>query len=161
MSRAWTGGIGLPAAQILIVDDSPFDRMMLRRAFTGKDKQTVTLRPQTPSDVSVSEADSAAQAVTMLDDAVYDAIFLDINMPGESGFTVLDAVRGRADGHWPLVFMLSGSQAPEDVTRAYAAQATAFLRKPGDIDEVRGLAQTCLALIRDVSLPTHSSLSVH
>ncbi|MFD1733251.1 response regulator [Deinococcus malanensis] len=61
-----------------------------------------------------------------------DLIVLDINMPGMDGFDVLEAIK--ADPglvHLPVV-MLSASDNPADVTRAYSLRASAYVVKAHD-----------------------------
>ncbi len=131
--------------RILIVDDSKFDRMMLTKSFSQAD------------DVSVlTEAESAADALSKLNEEEFDAIFLDIRMPGENGFCVLRNVRSRMDSTWPLVFMMSSSSHPDDVREAYSSRATAYLTKPNGIAEVREIANSCLGLIRGAAGTTHA-----
>jgi len=55
-------------------------------------------------------------------------LILDINLPGESGFEVLERLR-RNGLHAPAIFM-SGRAGPEARARAKRANATAFFDKP-------------------------------
>lgn len=124
--------------QILIVDDSDFDRMILNRAFAATGEGGVAL----------TEATNAASAIELLGDVAFDAVFLDVNLPGETGFAVLDCIRKMKLRTWPFVFMLSSSSHPDDIQQAYASMATAYLTKPADLETLRDVATTCLSLIR-------------
>lgn len=57
-------------------------------------------------------------------------ILLDINMPGASGFDVLSAIR-QAPGTSPaVVLMVSGSNSPADIRRAWFLHADGYITKP-------------------------------
>lgn len=127
--------------KILVVDDSKVDRMCLQRAFRKFDSYTVL----------AEEAVDATSAVRVLEKESFDAMFLDINMPGENGFHVLRTLRGKGQGTWPLVFMYSSSNHPDDVATAYQESANAYLCKPMSFAEVQALAGHCLAIIDGVS----------
>ena len=130
-------------SRILIVDDSEIDRMMLRRAF-GK------LEIGLPE---LEEAKDANSAIACLGDHHFDAIFLDVNMPGEDGFFVLRWLRRAQPRTWPLVFMYSSSDHPDDVAQAYDGQATSYLCKPSDFDSIRLLMGDCMGLIDKAARP--------
>ena len=57
-------------------------------------------------------------------------LVLDLKMPFVSGFEVLEWVRHDAQWHHMPVVVLSGSEAPEDIKRAYSLGANAYLSKP-------------------------------
>ncbi|MEW9918775.1 response regulator [Marimonas sp. MJW-29] len=124
-------------ARILIVDDSQIDRMILRRAFDKADLNTVDLE----------EAEDAVSAIATLDRSDFDAIFLDVNMPGENGFHVLRSLREKRARTWPLVFMYSSSDHPDDIELAYREKATAYLCKPSEFSQVKDMMTDCVSLI--------------
>lgn len=63
-----------------------------------------------------------------------DLLFVDMNLPGTSGVEILRRLRQeRPDDSLPVV-VLSSSENPEDVRRAYAESANAYLTKPTDPD---------------------------
>lgn len=128
----------MQTTNILIVDDSLVDRMSLRRALTKSGAE----------DLHLMEAADAASALEIMSQARVDAVFLDINMPGENGFYVLRQLREAAQNTWPLVFMYSSSNHPDDVAEAYHGLATAFLCKPDDTATIRQMASSCITMIR-------------
>ncbi|KIN61217.1 putative response regulator [Sulfitobacter noctilucae] len=133
----------MAASKILIVDDSTVDRMIMRRAF---DKAEIT-------EVELEEAPDAMAALTCLSETDFDAVFLDINMPGENGFHVLRSVRENRETSWPLVFMYSSSEHPDDVARAYAENATGYLCKPTEFEQIKKQLVDCIGLLKNVMKP--------
>jgi Response regulators consisting of a CheY-like receiver domain and a winged-helix DNA-binding domain len=57
-------------------------------------------------------------------------LLLDIKMPRKNGFEVLQWVRTHPGLQRIPVIMLSSSQEPEDIERAYALGANSFITKP-------------------------------
>lgn len=66
----------------LLVDDSAISRVMLK-----------SLIEDNFEGVSITEADTAEQAIERCDNSNFDAIFLDLNMPGQDGLTVAPKLR--------------------------------------------------------------------
>jgi two-component system alkaline phosphatase synthesis response regulator PhoP len=61
----------------------------------------------------------------------YDALVLDVMLPGKSGFTVASELR--AAGHFVPILMLTARGRPEDVLRGFEAGADDYLPKPFDL----------------------------
>ncbi|GLQ21986.1 response regulator [Algimonas porphyrae] len=106
-------------ARILIVDDSTFDRRMIRRAITA-----------TGNDLEVAELSHGAQAVEMIRRDKPCMTLLDIRMPGTDGFSVLSDIRSTAAISGSVVVMLSGSDQPLDHNMAQELGADAYYVKP-------------------------------
>lgn len=66
----------------LLVDDSAISRMMLK-----------SLIEENFEDVMISEANTAEQAIEKCDSMNFEAIFLDLNMPGQDGLMVAPKLR--------------------------------------------------------------------
>ena len=130
--------------RILIVDDSSIDRMIMRRAFS---KARI-------EGIEVEEAQDACTALAHLSATDFDAVFLDINMPGENGFHVLRAMRAERAASWPLVFMYSSSEDPDDVSRAYSENATGYLCKPIGFEQIKAQLVGCMGMIKNVIKPS-------
>lgn len=62
-------------------------------------------------------------------------ILLDLNLPGQPGFEVLRAVRDDARFGDVPVAVVSSSENPADVDRAYRMGANAYVTKPQDPDD--------------------------
>jgi len=61
----------------------------------------------------------------------FDAVLLDVMLPGKDGFQVLEALRGRE--RYVPVLMLTARGRPEDVLRGFTAGADDYLAKPFDL----------------------------
>jgi two-component system LytT family response regulator len=75
-------------------------------------------------------AANAAEARKTIDSVNPDVVFLDISMPGETGFELLDSI---PDRKFQVVFVTAHS---EFALQAIKASAVAYLLKPVNIDEL-------------------------
>jgi two-component system LytT family response regulator len=96
----------------LIVDDERLARTRLR-----------TLLAAHPEITIAGEADSASSAVAEIDRLAPDLVFLDIQMPGASGFDVLD----QTEHTFAVVFVTAFD---EHALRAFDINAVDYLLKP-------------------------------
>ena len=96
----------------LLVDDERLARARLRKLLAAH-----------PEVVVVAEADSVDAAETALDAHAVDAVFLDVQMPGGSGFELLERRRIAAQ----VVFVTAYE---EHALRAFAVSALDYLLKP-------------------------------
>ena len=77
-----------------------------------------------------------------------DFMLLDLKLPKKAGLEVLAEMKAdEVLRHIPVI-VLSSSDAPEDVQRAYDLQASCYLTKPAELDEFERVMQT----IRDFAL---------
>ncbi|MCC5612981.1 response regulator [Nostoc sp. CHAB 5834] len=108
---------------ILIIDDDPDDRLLMRRAIE-----------QTIKTVFVVEAQNAQEACKwLLQDSKltnFDLVLLDMNMPGINGLEMITSIRSATHTqHIPIV-MISTSDSPKQVQESYARGANAYIVKP-------------------------------
>jgi CheY-like chemotaxis protein len=68
-------------------------------------------------------------------------LLLDLKMPRADGFEVLEWVRKQADLRRMLVVVMTSSDEPEDINRAYDLGANSFLRKPDDFTNLIKISQ--------------------
>jgi cyclic di-GMP phosphodiesterase len=113
---------GFPAVQrgvrlrILLVDDEPALRELLRVTFEG-------------ADVSVTEAESGEEALAILSHDVPDVLVLDLRLPGIEGADLCRRLRREeATRNLPIV-VLTGADGPE-LERALCSGANEVVRKP-------------------------------
>jgi response regulator RpfG family c-di-GMP phosphodiesterase len=102
--------------RILLVDDDPALRVLLRTTFEV-------------ADVDVSEAESAAAAAAQIARQPPDVIVLDVRMPGMDGIEYCEQLKADAGTREIPVVLLSGSEG-ELAAAAKRSGADAYLRKP-------------------------------
>ncbi len=114
---------------VCLVDDDPGDREIMKRCFK-----------RARSDVDFEAFEDGPAALSYLSCEQLSAhnpqgrmptlLIVDLNMPVMDGFEVLRTVRAGPRTHSLPVVVMSTSTRREDVERAYAAGASAYLRKP-------------------------------
>jgi two-component system KDP operon response regulator KdpE len=139
---AWTRETGLPLEQtpagleknvkgkVLIVDDESAIRWALRKTLQGMGFE-------------IAEAETGEQAIALVRTIRFDAVLLDIGMPGMNGIDACREIRKRA----PLlgIVMLSVRNTEEDKIQALDAGADDYITKPF---HVRELAARLRAAVR-------------
>lgn len=107
-----------PVFRVLVADDEPH----IRRVLT-----TILSR----SGYVVDEADSGTTALVLWHgEQVYDAVLLDLMMPGATGLEVLEEIRAGEHGvHTPVIILTAKGQ-DADRKAAFAAGADDFMTKP-------------------------------
>ena len=97
--------------------------------------------------------DGEAALSLLLGGKDFDAVLLDVMLPGMNGFEV--ARRLRAAGQYVLVLMLTARGRPEDVLRGFEAGADDYLPKPFELSillaRLRGLLRRREWLTRDAA----------
>src|SRR5216684_371149 len=99
----------------LIVDDEPAARSRLTRLLRAYPQVSI-----------VGEAKDGLEAISQIEEHEPELVFLDVEMPGLSGFQVLRALG--SDVPMPLVVFVTGYD--EHALAAFAANALAYLLKP-------------------------------
>jgi DNA-binding response OmpR family regulator len=79
---------------------------------------------------AVIETDGEA-ALARLENEVYDAVILDVMLPGKNGFEVVSALRAKQN--YIPVLMLTARGRSEDVLEGFAAGADDYLPKPFEL----------------------------
>lgn len=103
--------------QVLIVDDEPLARARLRRLLADCHQ---------PDAVAAGEAGTAAHAMTLVRNQAFDAVLLDVQMPGADGMALAAAWR-ELPAPPPVVFVTAH---PEYAVRAFEVDAIDYLTKP-------------------------------
>ena len=104
-------------SQILIVDDSPTIRRMVKASLA-------------PLGAEFIEAGSGLEAIERLALGPIQLMVLDLNMPDMHGLEVLGFVRANQKFQQLPVLVLTTRNEPESRTAAMHAGATAYLTKP-------------------------------
>jgi two-component system KDP operon response regulator KdpE len=127
------------AGRILVVDDEPQIRRIMRTTLTG-------------AGYEIDDAKTGEEALVKLRDFRPDLVLLDINMPGMGGLAACRAIR--ADTSVAIV-MLSVRNAEADKVEALDAGADDFVTKPFSTPEL--LARIRAALRRVPATQSSSS----
>jgi two-component system KDP operon response regulator KdpE len=127
--------MNLPAIRILIVDDEPAIRRALRA-------------PLLELGFQMAEASRGEEALQMLRGAVYDAVLLDVNMPGIGGVETLRRIRAFAP-RLPILMLTVRDQEEEKVL-ALDLGADDYVTKPFS---TRELIARIRAAVRRVKAP--------
>jgi DNA-binding response OmpR family regulator len=107
-----------PRHRVLIVDDEESTRVLLARLLSKE------------LNVEAQLAGTCEQALRLAGNYAYDAILLDLLMPGIGGLGVLAAVRAASPNATTPVIIVSVVAEQETVERCMAAGANAYHVKP-------------------------------
>ena len=107
-----------PRHRLLIVDDEESTRLLIARLLTTGMKADAQL------------AGTCEQALRLASDYAYDAILLDLQMPGIGGFGVLKEIRAGSVNMATPILIVSVLEDLETNDRCIAAGADGFLVKP-------------------------------
>jgi len=105
----------------LIVDDEEFGRSVLSNL----------IKKYCPNVTLVGEASSVKEAIEILKNTKVDLVFLDIEMPGGSGFELLEKMKNYS---FSVIFTTAYNHY---AVRAFKFSALDYLLKPIDIDELK------------------------
>lgn len=118
---------------VLVVDDEVITHRLI----------SYTLKP---FGIDVLGVDAGDAAFELLRERSFALVFMDINMPGMDGFTLMNRLRELPHmANVPLV-IITGRDHPGDETRAQRAGASRFLYKPFSTAELRTLVHDLLKL---------------
>ena len=140
------------APVILIVEDNPGDVRLIKEAL-----QTSSIKP------ILYFARDGVEATHFLETSKRDGcphlIVLDLNLPKKSGFEVLQFIKRDEMLKRLPVIVLSSSQNPKDIAKAYDLHANCYLTKPANFDAfIDVLKALKYFLIRTTNLPsTHAT----
>lgn len=120
---------------LIVVDDSENDAQLLREALEQAEVENPLIHLSNFDET----VDYFLGRGKYLDRAAFPlplVVFLDIHMPGKSGFDVLKWLRRNEKTRGQVVIMMSGSSHPPDIARSYAEGANSYLLKPKSTDEL-------------------------
>jgi DNA-binding NtrC family response regulator len=118
------------AEKILLVDDE-------------KEFLTVMSERMTARGMDVTTADSAQEALQQVESGTYDAIVLDLKMPGMDGIETLKAIKMR--NPTLQVILLTGHATLEKGVEAMKLGAMDFVEKPADLNTLTEKIRTAQA----------------
>ena len=107
-----------PRHRVLIVDDEEATRLLLARILSSE------------LDVEVQLAGTCEQALRLAEEYAYDAIVLDLLMPGIGGFEMLKEIRSHPPNMSTPIVVVTVVSDPKMREQCESAGADAYLVKP-------------------------------
>lgn len=108
--------------KVLIIDDSAFDRKMIRKALLANSRE-----------IQITETENGRSVLEIMSEEKPNVTILDVRMPGLDGFEVLSMIRSNPDLEDHPVLMVSGSNDEKDQELARKHGANGYFVKPPDI----------------------------
>lgn len=121
---------------ILLVEDCEPDAFLFERALRAAGIGN-PLHVATDGQKAVDRLAAAEDAATRKESPVPCIIFLDLKLPYQNGFEVLQWLRTRPHLDDTVVIVLTGSEEPRDRRQAYALGARSYLVKPASPAQIR------------------------
>ncbi|MHC4182118.1 MAG: response regulator transcription factor [Planctomycetota bacterium] len=112
--------------KILIVDDEPGMRELLEQTLEGFEEKGVKL----------FTADNGKKALEFIKTEKPELVFLDVMMPGMSGFEVCNIVKNVLGMKEVYIIMLTAKGQEIDKQEGKDAGVDIYMTKPFDIDEI-------------------------
>lgn len=130
--------MGEKRIEILLIEDNPGDRRLIREAFDdGK------------LDVNLHAAQDGVEAVFFLrregeyaDAPRPDLIILDLNLPKKNGHEVLAEIKADEQLRRIPVVILTSSEADADIVTSYNLYANCYITKPADLEQFSSVVRT-------------------
>lgn len=96
--------------------------------------------------IHLRHAENGEVLFTLLEQAIPDILFLDINMPCKDGLTCITEIRSNPVYNNLPVVMYTSYKVPEKIDSAYEAGANLYLLKSKTITELAGHLKTIFAI---------------
>jgi CheY-like chemotaxis protein len=128
-SRPASGGLVMNPIQLLVVDDNAAETLLLLYALED-----------CPNPVEFHFAKDGPGALKMLSERTFDLVILDLNLPGLSGYEVLEQIDPRRTP--VVVFSVSSDEA--HAHRAIELGAREFVHKPVQLETYRHAVLTMI-----------------
>src|SRR5262245_31179036 len=126
--------------RILVAEDELEDELFLRRAFAKAGVNAPIYFARDGQEV-VDYLQGKPPFENPVEFPLPNLLLLDLKLPHISGLKVLEWLRGQPGLSRLLVVVFSASRDSEDVTRAYALGANAYIIKPHDPSELVQIVQ--------------------
>jgi DNA-binding response OmpR family regulator len=109
--------MGSSRRSVLVVEDDPSLLVTMHRHLVK-------------AGLAILTASDFATAVAQLGNTAFDAVYVDLCLPNESGYELCERIRQEPAMCFVPIIVASERGFPEDMSRAEEAGANAFLRKP-------------------------------
>lgn len=120
--------------KILIADDEAYIRLLIEQ----------TLEDLEDQGIEILAAEDGREALALIQAEQPDLVFLDVMMPGMSGFDVCDRVKHQLGLARVTIVLLTAKGQDYDRKRGEESGADVYLTKPFDPDELLELAEGVL-----------------
>lgn len=120
----------------MLIDDDEDDRMLFRAALKSSSEDINLL--------IAADGKEAVEMLTSFSATPPDLIFVDINMPGISGWDCLLSIKADLNLNDVKIIMYSTSNNPRDIDKAMEMGACCFCSKPDSFDRLIKLIQLCV-----------------
>lgn len=131
---------GLRVTAVLHVEDEPSDRLIVSLAFQ-KAAPNVKLHAVVNGEEAISYLAGQGIYADRERHPMPQLVLLDLKLPRKSGLEVLEWIRNQPALASLPVFMLTSSQEPADLDRAYTLGANSYLVKSVDLKEMREIVR--------------------
>lgn len=125
---------------ILVVEDSPEDYMVIRRAFQKLNMQNYLRRCEN-GDKALDYLYRRGEFADPNASPRPGIILLDLNLPGTDGREVLDEIKSDAQLKHIPVIVLTTSCRDSDIDSCYSAGANSYICKPNDLNGLMAAIQ--------------------
>lgn len=126
---------------ILLAEDNENDVLFFRRAFRDYSAGSI-VHVVNDGEQAIEYLKGEGRYANRDEYPLPTLLLLDLKMPRNDGFEVLQWVRRQIDLRGLLVVVLTTSERIADINRAYQLGANSFLTKPLDLDEFRLMVQS-------------------
>ena len=126
--------------RVLVAEDDPSDAFLLQRAFAVA-KIPATLHFVRDGQEAIDYLMGEAGFSNRTNHPLPDLMLLDLKMPKLNGFDVLSWLRAKPGLKRLLVTVLTSSDQPVDINRAYDLGANSYLLKPHGSSDLLNLVQ--------------------
>jgi CheY-like chemotaxis protein len=124
--------------KVLVAEDDPGDIFLLQRAFTLSEVPAA-LHFVRDGQEAIDYLGGKAAFADRHTHPLPDLLLLDLKMPRLNGFDVLEWLRQQPGLKRLLVTILTSSDQPQDINRAYDLGANSYLLKPHNSQELSDL----------------------
>jgi two-component system response regulator len=139
---------GEQPVEILLVDDDPADVQLTQEALQEGHVSSNVNVVQDGVEALAYLRGEGKYATALLP----DLIILDLKMPRKSGLELLGEIKADEALRRIPVIVLTTSDAPEDILKAYDLQASCYITKPADIAEfnrvMNAMKEFCLTVVK-------------
>ncbi len=121
---------------VLVAEDNPINQHVIKLMFEGWG-------------IAVTIAPSGRDALAAIDRSLFDAVFMDLQMPDGDGFQTTAAIRAREAGTSRRVPIVALTALREDRARCLAAGMDDYLSKPVIPAELAAMLERVLSPLWD------------